>query len=64
MTTTNNSNQRRFMIITSDEKIIEQVRANNNPLSFETIIVEPVENDNELSDPSVKTKIFFSSDVE
>jgi hypothetical protein len=59
MTTTTNSNQRHFMIITSDEKLIEQIRTNNNPLSFEAIILESGENDNELSDPSVGTKIFF-----
>jgi hypothetical protein len=61
MATTTNSNQRRIMIITSDEKIIDQIRANNNPSSFETIILEPGENDNEPSDPSVGTKIFFSN---
>lgn len=35
-----NCNQPRMMIITSDEKIIEQIRTTNNLSSFETFIFE------------------------
>ncbi len=49
MTTTSNSNPRRLMIITSDEKIIEQIRSNNSASLYETIILEPGENENDLS---------------
>jgi len=46
-----NSKQRLIMITTSDENIVEQVRKNNIPSSFETIILEPEEENNiELSD--------------
>jgi hypothetical protein len=37
------------MIITSDEKIIEQIRSNNSASLYETIILEPGENENDLS---------------
>lgn len=40
-----NLNQRRIMIITSDENIVEQIRTNNNPSSYETFILEYDEND-------------------
>jgi hypothetical protein len=59
MATAINSNQRRIMIITSDERIVEQIRTNNNPSSFQTIILEPGDTNNEPSDPSVRTKIFL-----
>ncbi len=49
MTTTPSSNPRRLMIITSDEKIIEQIRSNNSASLYETIILEPGENENDLS---------------
>lgn len=59
MTTTMNSNQRRVMIITSDEKIIKQIQTNNSPSSYQTIVLNGEENDNELSDPLVRIKVFF-----
>jgi hypothetical protein len=40
MTTASNSNPRRLMIITSDERIIEQIRSNNSASLYETIILE------------------------
>jgi len=52
-----NSKQRLIMITTSDENIVEQVRQNNIPSSFETVILEPgEENNTELSDLSVTSK--------
>ena len=49
MTTASSSNPRRLMIITSDERIIEQIRSNNSASLYETIILEPGENEDELS---------------
>ncbi len=59
MTTASNSNPRRLMIITSDEKIIEQIRSNNSASLYETIILEPGENENDLSNILVKMKLFI-----
>jgi hypothetical protein len=57
MASATNSKQRLIMIVTSDENIVEQVRQNNIPSSFETIILEPEEKNNtELSDLSVTSK--------
>ncbi|CAF3767121.1 unnamed protein product [Rotaria socialis] len=44
-----NFNQHRMMIITSNEKIMEQMRTNNNPSSLETFIFECDRNNNGLS---------------
>ncbi len=59
MTTASNSNPRRLMIITSDEKIIEQIRSNNSASLYETIILEPGENENDLSNILVIMKLFI-----
>jgi len=59
MTTASNSNPRRLMIITSDEKIIEQIRSNNSASLYETIILEPGENENNLSNILVIMKLFI-----
>jgi hypothetical protein len=57
MASATNSNQRLIMITTSDENIVEQVRKNNIPSSFETIILESEEENNtELSDLLVTSK--------
>jgi hypothetical protein len=57
MASATNSNQRLIMITTSDENIVEQVRKNNIPSSFETIILESEEENNiELCDLSVTSK--------
>jgi hypothetical protein len=59
MTTTTKSNtRRRLMIITSDERIIEQIRTYNSPSSFETIVLESDASENELSDLPVKMKSY------
>ncbi|CAF1247824.1 unnamed protein product [Rotaria magnacalcarata] len=44
-----NFNQHRMVIITSNEKIMEQMRTNNNPSSLETFIFECDRNHNGLS---------------
>jgi hypothetical protein len=59
MTTASNSNPRRLRIITSDEKIIEQIRSNNSASLYETIILEPGENENDLSNILVIMKLFI-----
>ncbi len=47
------------MMVTNDERIIEQVQTTNNPSALETSILEPEVNDNELSEPSVSISILF-----
>jgi hypothetical protein len=47
------------MIITSDEKIIDQIRNNNKSSTYETIILKTEEDDDELLDPSVISQISF-----
>lgn len=47
-------NQRRMMIITSDENLIQQIQKNNNPSRLETLIF-----DYEGNDRLVKIQIFF-----
>ena len=63
MTTTPSSNPRRLMIITSDEKIIEQIRSNNSASLYETIILEPGENENDLSNVLVMFIIKFQDKI-
>ncbi|CAF2910410.1 unnamed protein product [Rotaria sp. Silwood2] len=46
MATATNSTQRRIMIITSDERIIDQIRTINNPSSCETLLLECQGNNN------------------
>lgn len=54
MTTTNNSNSRRVMIITSDENIIQQIQTNNSPSLYQAIYLDGDDHDNDLSDRSVR----------
>jgi hypothetical protein len=57
MASETNSKKDLIMITTSDENIVEQVRQNNIPSSFETIILESEEENNtELSDLLVTSK--------
>jgi len=57
MASETNSKQRLIMTTTSDENIVEQVRKNDIPSSFETIILESEEENNtELFDLLVTSK--------
>jgi hypothetical protein len=54
------SKKRRIMIITGDESIIEQIQNSKNPSLIKSYIIEPKEDDNELSCSPVRDKNFFS----
>jgi len=53
------SKKRRIMIITGDESIIEQIQNSKNPSLIKSYIIEPKEDDNELSCSPVRDKNFF-----
>jgi hypothetical protein len=50
---TDNSKKRRILIITSDERMVEQLRTNFNPFSFQTIVLDPESDNDEQFDSSV-----------
>lgn len=52
---------RRIMIITGDESIIEQIQNSNNSSSLiESYIIEPKENNTEICYSPVRKSFFFS----